>query len=101
MCLHYISEHNLWRLCIEYYYTLPVQVSMSLTASSIYNNAFIEDLEKAAKRIPPLPLPLPPLPPSSPSSPTTDMAKTISTIYLGQVTMLGLWILYSFIGWKR
>ena len=77
---------------------------MSLTASSVYNNAFIEDLEKAAKRIPPLPLPLPlhvPIPDSVTPSPTTDMAKTISTIYLGQVTMLGLWILYSFIGWKR
>jgi hypothetical protein len=101
MCLHYISQHNLWWLCIEYYYTLPVQVSMSLTATSVYNNAFIEDLEKAAKRIPPLPLPLPLPPLPSSSSPTTDMAKTISTIYFGQVTMLGLWILYSFIGWKR
>lgn len=77
---------------------------MSLTASSVYNNAFIEDLEKAAKRIPPLPLPLPlsiPVPVPDSVSSTTDMAKTISTIYLGQVTMLGLWILYSFIGWKR
>lgn len=30
-----------------------------------------------------------------------EMAKTFSTIYMGQLTLLGLWILFSLVGWKR
>lgn len=46
------------------------------------------------------------IPPLFDEQPTYDddiseMSKTFSTIYLGQLTMLGLWILFSLVGWKR
>jgi hypothetical protein len=30
-----------------------------------------------------------------------EMSRTFSTIYIGQLTILGLWILFSLVGWKR
>jgi hypothetical protein len=82
---------------------------MSLSYTPMTTNtqfAFVDmlddELDILSKRIPPLP----PSVISIPAQPNTvsnnhQVADVCGVVYIGQLTVLGLWVLYSLIGWKR